>query len=156
MMKTPMDRLKGHLRVAGFFILMFYFFWGLSLIVSWLALGHMPEEPLWWVLLYPLILVGGLGLVIGAFFLVVRIGLFFLDRFPNLFEAIKGTAGAAISAPFKFLEAKAREFEVKGDGETAEFYRKFGLVLAYLLFFGSMLLIGLILNWLGVDVGEGE
>ena len=46
---------------------------------------------------------------------------FVVERFPNLCEAIKGTAGAAISAPFKFLEAKAREFEAKSDRETAEF-----------------------------------
>ncbi len=77
-------------------------------------------------------------------------------RFANLYEAIKGAAGAAISAPFKFLEARACEFEAKGDRKTAKFYKKFAVVLFSLLFLGAIFLIGLILDWLGIDLGEGE
>jgi hypothetical protein len=143
--------MKHYLRVAGILILALYPAAALGLIACWLGTGRMPE-PLWQWLLFPFIIIAGWIVIGGAMFLVVSLRF----GFPNLYEAVKGSAGAAISAPFKFLEAKAKEFERKGDRRTAEFYRKFTAFLFYFSFFGALLLFGLISNWLGIDLGEGE
>ena len=127
-----------------------------------LLLVHKDEatpEWIWWACFAasPLLVVALIvaqAAIFGAGIAAVAATLFANDKFPNIFKSIKMAVVWFYMVPHRVIDARAEKAKDPFFGTPPAIYQRMHEVTAAIQFLGTILLIGMFLNFIGVPVPE--